>query len=105
MQDRAGQVAAVVVGAGRAEVAARVLIAARLASPSPVAIVDLRPAHPDTFAIPGATHLSGTPAEAQERIDLLSAVRATVVLVVTHEHEGLPALLEQADRVLGTATA
>jgi NTE family protein len=103
LQDRAGQVVALVVGSGRAEAASRVLEAARLASPSPLAIVDLRPAPPGgSRAIPGTTRLAGAAVDVvQERADTLAAVHDTVIVVLAHDHHGLAPILEPVDRVLG----
>jgi NTE family protein len=102
----ARHVAVIVVGAGRRRAAVSIVAAARLASPQPFAIVDIRGDHPLEAPIPGTADVvnaSNAPPELLERIDALSATHGTVAVVVDHDRIDT-ALLQPADRVLAFVT-
>jgi CRP-like cAMP-binding protein len=104
---RGGDTVALVVGARLARAAAKVLAAARRASPQPFAVVNLLRKRSDGMeegAGLSETSAPGSLTQALERLNELSASHGTVAVAVGHDEDGIALLLEQADRVLALLT-
>jgi NTE family protein len=100
---RAAEVVALIVGKRFARAGKDAIAAARLASPQPLAAVDLLQTRPDRTQEESGLNESDTPSSilmAIERLDDLCAGRATVVIGASLEEEGITLLLEHADRVV-----
>ena len=105
-------VVALVVGMERPYLADRVLEAARLATPRPVAILDLRGASDATVraafaparAVPGQACAVASVAQALEHLDRLEGTQELAILVVSGEQGELARLLARAHRVAAIAS-
>lgn len=99
---RGGEIVVLVVGAPLARGVLDVVRAARLASPHPVAVVDLQKRRDPTAD--GADLLDASAprsiTQVIERLDDLSTDHGMVAIVVEEDDDALALLLEQADRVL-----
>lgn len=103
-------VVALVVGMERPYLADRVLEAVRLATPWPVAVLDLRGASDaargpfaPARALPGPAHAVASVAQALEHLDRLEGTQERTILVVRGEQRGLAQLLTRAHRVAALA--
>jgi NTE family protein len=100
---RTGEMVAVVAGARFAGAATKAIAAARLASPQPLAAVDLLRKRVGGVEDGTGRIESDTPSsivQAIERLDELSVTHATAVVAVTPEEDGIALLLEHVDRVV-----
>ena len=97
------EVVALIVGTRFARAGTNAISAARLASPHPVAAVDLLQKRQDGTESGSSLIETDAPSsllKAIERLEDLCASHATVVIAVTPEEEGITHLLEHADRVV-----
>jgi len=97
------EVVALIVGTRFARAGTNAIVAARLASPHPVAAVDLLQKRQDGTESGSSLIETNTPRSilrAIERLDDLCAANATVLIAVSPEEEGITHLLEHADRVV-----
>ncbi|HEY3154370.1 MAG TPA: cyclic nucleotide-binding domain-containing protein [Candidatus Binatia bacterium] len=97
------EVVALIVGTRFARAGTNAISAARLASPHPVAAVDLLQKRRDGTESGSSLIETDAPSsllKAIERLEDLCASHATVVIAVTPEEEGITHLLEHADRVV-----
>jgi NTE family protein len=100
---RTGEIVALVVETRLAATAAKIISAARLASPHRVAVVDVMTARRgDTGDIPDCCRPASIE-EVHRRVDDLSATHGLVVIAVEDNDERLGLLFEHADRVLAVA--